>query len=65
MQSPFRALLTILVWGLILEVLTLMYYVSKGAYQAFEFGYTLFLFVVTAASIVIILRREVKAYRRR
>ena len=51
-----RTILTVLVWGLILEMLAVSYYVSLGLVHTFEFIYTLTLLVITLSFIIIILR---------
>ena len=53
---PKKAILTLLVWGLILEMLVVSYYVSSGLVHTFEFIYTLTLLVITLSFIIIILR---------
>jgi len=63
MAYRYRPLLTILVWGLILEVLTITYYLSLKELNKFEFQLTLFLLVITAAATVIVLRKIVKEAR--
>jgi hypothetical protein len=50
-----RALLTILVWGLILEILSVIYLSSTP--WRFEFAYSLFLLIFTAIALVILIRR--------
>lgn len=60
MAYRYRPLLTILVWGLLLEILTIIYYASAGEFDRFEFQLTLFLTVATAAAIAILLRKIIK-----
>ncbi len=62
MSSPFieRALLTILVWGLLLEVFGVIVLSSQP--WRFEFSYLVILLVITLASIVLIVSRLRKKY---
>lgn len=48
-----RALLTILVWGLILEILCVIYLSSTP--WKFEFAYSVFLLIVTLAALILLL----------
>ncbi len=50
-----RTIMTILVWGVILEVLSLIYLSSTPS--RFEFTYSLFLLVITSMALVLIARR--------
>jgi len=56
MFMPRKTILTLLVWGLILEILVILYCVSSGLVHTFEFIYTLALLVITFSSIIIIIR---------
>ncbi|MGC9014205.1 MAG: hypothetical protein ACP5KW_07535 [Thermoproteota archaeon] len=56
MNLPKRVLLTILVWGLILEILTLVYYLSTSTWR-FEFVYTFFLLVITLIALVLLVKQ--------
>jgi len=49
-----RPVMTILVWGLILEILAVIYLSSTP--WRFEFAYSLFLLVITSTALVISLR---------
>jgi ABC-type multidrug transport system permease subunit len=62
LSSPFieRALLTILVWGLLLEVFGVIVLSSQP--WRFEFSYLVILLVITLASIVLIVSRLRKKY---
>lgn len=55
--------MTILVWGLILEILVVIHYASRGELQKFEFQYTLVLLVITAAATAVVLRRIAREVR--
>ena len=50
-----RGLMTILVWGLILEILTVIYLSSTP--WRFEFTYSLFLLAITSTALVIMIWR--------
>ena len=56
-----RTVLTLLMWGLLLEILTIAHYVLAGRTGAFEFSYTLLLTAITLVALVIVLRYEAKA----
>jgi uncharacterized integral membrane protein len=58
-----KTVLTILVWGLILEILTLIYYISNNRILTFEFFYLVFIFMITIISIYYLLKREAKLLR--
>lgn len=62
MSSPFleRALLTILVWGLLLEIFGVIVLSSQP--WRFEFSYLLVLLVITLAAIMLIVTRLRKKY---
>jgi hypothetical protein len=57
-----RILLTILVWGLILEILTLIY--LRDMAWRFEFAYNLFLLIITSIALLILVARMRSEYRR-
>lgn len=57
-----RILLTILVWGLILEILTLVYLSSMT--WRFEFAYNLFLLIITSIALLILILRMKSEYRK-
>ena len=50
-----RPIMTILVWGLILEILTVIYLSSTP--WRFEFTYSLFLLAITSTALVIMIWR--------
>ena len=50
-----RALLTILVWGLLLEILSVIYLSSTP--WRFEFAYSLFLLIFTSIALAILIWR--------
>ena len=50
-----RAMMTILVWGLILEILAVIYLSSTP--WRFEFAYSLFLLIITSTALVIMIWR--------
>jgi len=50
-----RTVMTILVWGLLLEVLSLIYLSSTP--WRFEFAYSLFLLAITSIALILITRR--------
>ncbi|MCX7845559.1 MAG: hypothetical protein N2312_03000 [Dictyoglomaceae bacterium] len=52
----YRPILVILFWGLILEILVLIYYLIQGRYP-FEFYLNLVVMVVTIVGLIYILRR--------
>jgi hypothetical protein len=56
-----RTLLTLLVWGLLLEVFGLAVLSSQP--WRFEFSYLLVLFIITLASIIVLITRIRKKYR--
>ncbi len=56
-----RTLLTLLVWGLLLEVFGLAVLSSQP--WRFEFSYLLVLFITTLASIVVLITRIRKKYK--
>lgn len=55
-----RAIMTILVWGLILEILCVIY--LSSTHWRFEFAYSLFLLVLTSTALLFMFRR-LKPYR--
>jgi hypothetical protein len=57
-----RILLTILVWGLILEILILIY--LRDMAWRFEFAYNLFLLIITSIALLILVARMRSEYRR-
>lgn len=57
-----RILLTILVWSLILEILTLIY--LRDMAWRFEFAYNLFLLIITSIALLILVARMRSEYRR-
>jgi len=50
-----RALLTILVWGLILEILCVIYFSPTPS--KFEFAYSLFLLVINSIALIFVMRK--------
>jgi hypothetical protein len=56
-----RALLTLLMWGLLLEVFGLAVLSSQP--RRFEFPYLIVLFLITMGSIILIIMRIRKKYR--
>jgi len=58
-----RALMTILVWGLIIETLSVIYLSSTP--WKFEFAYSIFLLAVTSIALVLIIRRLITSKSRR
>ncbi|OYT49812.1 hypothetical protein B6U79_01040 [Candidatus Bathyarchaeota archaeon ex4484_231] len=58
-----RALMTILVWGLIIETLSVIYLSSTP--WKFEFAYSIFLLAVTSIALVLIIRRLITSRSRR
>jgi hypothetical protein len=56
-----RALLTLLMWGLLLEVFGLAVLSSQPL--RFEFAYLIVLFLITLGSIILIIMRIRKKYR--
>lgn len=58
-----RILLTILVWGLILEILTLIYLYNMA--WRFEFAYNLFLLIITSIALLVLIVRMRNDYRRK
>lgn len=59
-----RAIMTILVWGLILEILSVIYLSSTP--WRFEFAYSLFLLTINSIALVFMiwrLKRQYKALR--
>ncbi|MDI3472791.1 MAG: hypothetical protein PWQ20_1694 [Thermotogaceae bacterium] len=59
-----KPILVILVWGLIIEVIVMVYYFIKG-YFAFEFYLNLFLIFFTLLGIYLIFKQIVKEIRKR
>jgi hypothetical protein len=59
-----RVLLTILVWGLILEILTFMYFSLNAMTWRFEFAYNLFLLLITSAALLLLLVQMRNEFRR-
>ena len=57
-----RGVLTILVWGLLLEIISVIYLSSTP--WKFEFAYSLFLLIITSIAIIFIIWR-LKASRNR
>lgn len=58
-----RAVLTMLVWGLILETLALVYFFTSGETWKFEFQYSLLLFAITLAIAAFFLLRRFRGVR--
>jgi uncharacterized membrane protein len=58
-----KTVLVILVWGLILEVATLLYFYTSAQTWRFEFQYTLVLFAITVAALVAFIVRIVRRIR--
>jgi len=58
-----RAVITMLVWGLILEALALVYFFASGETWKFEFQYTLLLFALTFAAAAFFLFRLLRSVR--
>lgn len=56
-----RVLLTILVWGLILEILSLIY-LSTMPWR-FEFTYNLFLLLITSIAILLLVKQIRKEFK--
>lgn len=56
-----RILLTILVWGFILEILTLIY--LRNMAWRFEFAYNLFLLIITSIALLVLIVRMRSEYR--
>ncbi|MCS7201813.1 MAG: hypothetical protein NZ841_03445 [Dictyoglomus sp.] len=52
----YRPILVILFWGLILEILVLIYYLIQGRYP-FEFYLNLVVMAITIIGLIYILRR--------
>ncbi len=52
----YRPILVILIWGLILEILVLIYYLLKGSFP-FEFYLNLIVMGITIIGLVYIFRR--------
>jgi len=50
-----RALLTILIWGLILEILCVIYLSSTPS--KFEFAYSLFLLIINSIALILVMRK--------
>jgi len=57
-----RALLTILIWGLILEILCVIYLSSTPS--KFEFAYSLFLLIINSIALIFILKKLKSSVRR-
>ncbi|MEM2608633.1 MAG: hypothetical protein QXT87_05265 [Thermoproteota archaeon] len=62
-RAAERGILLILMWSLILEILTLAYYISSSQTHRFEFGMTLFLILITLPPILWIIRSIAKRAR--
>lgn len=58
-----RTILLIVIWGLILESLTLIYFYTSAQTWRFEFQYTMILFIITLATTVAILFRVFRRAR--
>jgi len=52
-----RFFLTILVWALLLEIMVLTYYVSSGQTWTFEFGFTVFIMILTLLGVILVIRK--------
>ena len=50
-----RGVLTILVWGLLLEIISVIYLSSTP--WRFEFAYSVFLLIFTSAALLVVIRR--------
>lgn len=50
-----RVLLTVLVWGLILEILCVIYFSSTPS--RFEFAYSLFLLIINSIALTFVLKK--------
>jgi|GEM_PF-990104 len=61
--SVERIVLVILVWSLILEIATLLYFYTSAQTWRFEFQYTLVLFAITVAALAIFIGRVTKKVR--
>lgn len=59
-----RVILVVLVWGLILEALTLIYFYTSSQTWRFEFQYTLALFLVTVLAVILLIGRVYVKLRR-
>jgi uncharacterized membrane protein len=61
--SVERTVLVILIWGLILEVATLLYFSTSAQTWRFEFQYTLILLAITVAALAVFICRVVRRVR--
>ncbi|MEM3712807.1 MAG: hypothetical protein QXR97_04655, partial [Thermoproteota archaeon] len=57
LSSLDRAVLLILIWSLLLEILTLIYFIASSQTFRFEFGLTVFLLIITLPPIILLLRK--------
>ena len=57
---PERAISTLLVWSLILEIIIIAYFCSSSQTGKFEFTYTLFLLLITILSLAFMIVRLVR-----
>ncbi|MEM1553484.1 MAG: hypothetical protein QXJ72_01175 [Thermoproteota archaeon] len=63
LSSLDRAVLLILVWSLLLEILTLAYFIASSQTFRFEFGLTVFLVIITLPLIIFLICKIAKANR--
>lgn len=59
-----RLLLTILVWGLILEILTFIFLYLNDMTWRFEFAYNLFLLAITSIALLVLIAQMRNEFRR-
>ncbi|MEM2739437.1 MAG: hypothetical protein QXQ29_01365 [Candidatus Bathyarchaeia archaeon] len=58
-----RTVLVILVWGLILEAITLLYFYTSAQTWRFEYQYTLLLFAITLIATIVFVARIARRIR--
>ncbi|MDW8033905.1 MAG: hypothetical protein RMI79_03060 [Nitrososphaerota archaeon] len=58
-----RAVLLILIWSLLLEILTIVYFIASSQTFRFEFGLTVFLLIITLPPIIFLVRKIAKTNR--
>ena len=61
--SVERIVLVILVWSLILEIATLLYFYTSAQTWRFEFQYTLVLLAITAAALAVFMGKVARRVR--
>jgi len=59
-----KTVLVILVWGLILEAITLLYFYTSAQTWRFEYQYTLLLFAMTLIATMILIAKIAKRIHR-